>query len=93
MCRHITAYTIAEAEWLKFTEASVSTCGIPPVVAQQLKQMHLHTEQTKEKVCAAAAPPPLPSLRDSDDRPDEPRPLHLRLLDHVVEPGAVGKNR
>jgi hypothetical protein len=94
MCRHITAYTVAEAEWLKFTEASVSNCGIPREVAQQLKQVHLNTEQTKEKVCAAAAPPPsLPGLQDWHDRRDMPRP-HLRLLDHVVEPGPLeGEHR
>jgi hypothetical protein len=67
MCKHITAYTAAEAKWLKFTETGVNTCGIPQQVAQQLKQVHLNTEQTKEKVCAIAqAPPPsAPSLSDA----------------------------
>jgi hypothetical protein len=50
-CKHITAYAVAELKWVKFTEAGVSSCGIPAQVAQQLKQVHANTEQTKEKVC------------------------------------------
>ncbi len=68
MCKHIQAYNAAEAKWLKFTEASTGTCGIPPQVAEQLKQVHLSTEQTKEKVCAAqamAVAPSAPSLSDA----------------------------
>jgi hypothetical protein len=68
MCKHIQAYNAAEAKWLKFTQASVSNCGIPPQVAEQLKQVHLSTEQTKEKVCAAqsmAVAPSAPSLSDA----------------------------
>src|SRR5579872_5142216 len=53
MCKHITEYSSAELKWVKFTEANVSTCGIPQQVAQQLKQVHVHTEQTRQKVCAA----------------------------------------
>jgi hypothetical protein len=39
-CKHITAYAVAELKWVKFTEAGVSSCGIPAQVAQQLKQVH-----------------------------------------------------
>jgi hypothetical protein len=63
MCKHITAYSAAELKWVKYTEANTSSCGIPAEVAQQLKQVHSNTEQTKEKICAAgptaAAPPSL----------------------------------
>jgi hypothetical protein len=67
MCKHITTYAVAEAKWVKFTEAGVSTCGIPTQIAQQLKTMHGHTEQTREKICATgpAAAPPAPSLSDA----------------------------
>jgi aspartyl-tRNA synthetase len=67
MCKHITSYSAAELKWLKFTETGTSSCGIPKEVAQQLKQVHLNTEQTKEKICAVAqAPPPqAPSLSDA----------------------------
>jgi ATP-dependent protease ClpP protease subunit len=53
MCKHITAYSAAELKWVKYTDANVKTCGIPAEVAQQLKQVHSNTEQTKEKICAA----------------------------------------
>jgi hypothetical protein len=63
MCKHITDYSAAELKWVKYTEANTTTCGIPPEVAQQLKQVHNNTEQTKAKICAAgpsaAAPPSL----------------------------------
>ena len=68
MCKHITAYAAAELKWAKFTEASVSSCGIPPQIVQQLKQVHTHTEETREKICNAAAAPGIaaaPSLSDA----------------------------
>ncbi len=81
MCKHIQAYNAAEAKWLKFTEASTSTCGIPPQVAQQLKQVHAATENTKEKVCAAApaaAAPSAPSLSDALGTTKLPTPEHAK---------------
>ena len=66
MCKHITAYNAAELKWVKYSESNVSTCGIPGEVVQQLKQVHGHTEQTREKICAAgAAAPAAPSLADA----------------------------
>jgi hypothetical protein len=65
MCKHITAYNAAELKWVKFTESGVKTCGIPAEVAQQLKQVHTNTEQTKEKICAAAPAAAAPSLSDA----------------------------
>ena len=67
MCKHIQAYSAAELKWVKFTEANTSSCGIPAQVAQQLKQVHANTEQTKAKVCAAqpVAAAPAPSLSDA----------------------------
>jgi hypothetical protein len=67
MCKHITAYSAAELKWVKFTESNVTTCGIPVQVVNQLKEIHGHTEQTKEKICAAgpAAAAGPPSLSDA----------------------------
>jgi hypothetical protein len=65
MCKHITAYSAAEQKWVKYTESNVQTCGIPAEVVQQLKQVHLNTEQTKEKICAPAPAAAAPSLSDA----------------------------
>jgi len=67
MCKHITAYSAAELKWVKYTEANTTSCGIPTEVAQQLKQVHSNTEQTKEKICAAGPAPAAapPSLSDA----------------------------
>jgi hypothetical protein len=65
MCKHITSYSAAELKWVKYTEANVQACGIPAEVVQQLKQVHTNTEQTKEKICAAAPAAPPPSLSDA----------------------------
>jgi hypothetical protein len=53
LCKLITAYGAAEQKWLKFTEQGVSSCGIPPEIVNQLKQVHGRTEQAREKICAA----------------------------------------
>ena len=65
MCKHITAYSAAELKWVKYTETNVQTCGIPAEVVQQLKQVHTNTEQTREKICAAAPAAAPPSLSDA----------------------------
>jgi hypothetical protein len=66
MCKQITTYAAAELKWVKFTESSVSTCGIPAQIAQQLKTVHVHTEQTKEKICSGPGPAAsAPSLADA----------------------------
>ena len=68
MCKHITAYNSAELKWVKFSESNVTACGIPAQVVQQLKQVHGHTEQTREKICAAGpagGPAGPPSLSDA----------------------------
>ncbi len=57
MCKLITSYAASEAKWVKFTEAGVQTCGIPAQVANQLKQVHANTEQTREKICTAGPVP------------------------------------
>ncbi len=65
MCKHITAYSAAELKWVKYTEANVTSCGIPSEVVSQLKQVHSNTEQTKEKICTAGPSAAPPSLSDA----------------------------
>lgn len=65
MCKHITAYSVAELKWVKYSEANITACGIPAEVVQQLKQVHGGTEQTKEKICAAGPSTAPPSLSDA----------------------------
>jgi hypothetical protein len=65
MCKYITTYATAEAKWVKFTESGVQTCGIPAQIANQLKQVHSNTEQTREKICAAGPAAAAPSLSDA----------------------------
>jgi hypothetical protein len=57
ICKHITAYSAAELKWVKYTEANVTSCGIPSEVVQQLKRVHSNTEQTQEKICAGVSSP------------------------------------
>jgi hypothetical protein len=56
MCKLITSYAAAEGEWVKFVETGVQTCGVPPQIANQLKQVHANTEQTRYYVCTEASP-------------------------------------
>jgi hypothetical protein len=65
MCKHIMDYSAAELKWVKYTEANITSCGIPAEVAQQLKQVHSNTEQTKAKICAAGPSAAPPSLSDA----------------------------
>jgi hypothetical protein len=68
MCKLITSYATSEAKWVKFVEGGVSSCGIPPQIATQLKQVHTNTEQTREKICAAGpagGPAAAPSLSEA----------------------------
>jgi hypothetical protein len=65
MCKYITTYATAEAKWVKFTESGVQSCGIPVQVANQLKQVHANTEQTREKICTAGPAQVAPSLSDA----------------------------
>jgi hypothetical protein len=53
LCKLITVYSSAEAQWLKFAEKGVSACGIPVEIVNQLKQVHGRTDMAREKICAA----------------------------------------
>jgi hypothetical protein len=65
MCKYITTYADAEAKWVKFTVSNVQSCGIPPQIADQLKQVHSNTQQTKQKICAAGPVAAAPSLSEA----------------------------
>jgi len=67
MCKYISVYAAAELKWVKYAESGVATCGVPASVAQELKKVHSHTEDTKSKICAVAAvgAPVGPSLSDA----------------------------
>jgi hypothetical protein len=65
MCKYVTSYADAEAKWVKFTVSNIQTCGIPAQVADQLKQVHTNTEQTKQKICAAGPAAAAPTLSDA----------------------------
>jgi hypothetical protein len=70
MCKYITVYSAAELKWVKYAENGVATCGVPASVAQELKTIHGHTEETKAKICApgpvgVVGTPVAPSLSDA----------------------------
>ena len=69
MCELVTAYSAAEAKWIKFSDANMTRCGIPPQAVAQIKAVHAHTLDARKKLCAPgptqAAAPTAPSLSDA----------------------------
>jgi len=68
MCELVSAYSAAEAKWLKFSEANMVRCGIPKQALEQIKSVHLHTADAKKKLCSAGpggGAPAAPSLSDA----------------------------
>jgi hypothetical protein len=68
MCTLVTAYSAAEAKWIKFTEDNMAKCGIPKEAANQIKGVHVHTADARKKICAAGPAggvPAAPSLSDA----------------------------
>jgi|SRR5579871_5400641 len=53
MCKLVTAYSAAEAKWVKFAEVSMTKCGIPKEIVTQLKAGHARTAEGQKKLCAA----------------------------------------
>jgi hypothetical protein len=53
-CRLIGAYSQAEIKMIKFVESHAAQCGIPPQVADQLKNGHKSTDALEKKVCGVA---------------------------------------
>ncbi len=53
-CKLIGNFAQSEIKMIKYVEAHTASCGIPPQVADQLKNGHKGTETMQQKVCAAA---------------------------------------
>jgi hypothetical protein len=53
-CKIIGAYGAAEVKMIRYVESNAAKCGIPPQVADQLKNGHKNTEALEKKVCAVA---------------------------------------
>ena len=68
-CKLIGNYAAAEVKMISYVEKNSQKCGIPPQIADQLKQGHKGTEALKAKVCNVAtqmknAGPAGPTLSD-----------------------------
>jgi hypothetical protein len=53
-CKLIGNFGQAELKMLKYVESHAAKCGIPPQIADQLKNGHKNTENMQQKVCAVA---------------------------------------
>jgi hypothetical protein len=53
-CKLIAGYSQAEVKMIAYIESHAAKCGIPPQVADQLKNGHKNTEGMQQKVCAVA---------------------------------------
>jgi hypothetical protein len=53
-CKLIRNYGQAELKMIKYVEANSAKCGIPPQIADQLKNGHKNTEKMQNQVCAVA---------------------------------------
>jgi hypothetical protein len=92
MCELITGYATAEFKWLKFIEANLSKCGIPPQIVEQIKTVHVRTADTKKKLCTPgptqAQGPATPSLSDAlgaSLQPDEDQEKKKRKVGGIMD--------
>jgi hypothetical protein len=53
-CKLIGNFSQAEIKMIKYVESHSAKCGIPPQIADQLKNGHKNTEGMQKKVCAMA---------------------------------------
>jgi hypothetical protein len=53
MCKLVTAYSGAEAKWIKYSADNMSKCGIPREIVDQIKKAHAHTDEARTKICSA----------------------------------------
>jgi hypothetical protein len=53
-CKLIGNFAQSEIKMLKYVEGHTAKCGIPPQIADQLKNGHKGTEALQQKVCAMA---------------------------------------
>lgn len=67
-CRLFRSFSSAEAKLIKYAVENRTGCGIPEQVIDQMKKSHSRTNQTRSRVCQAAAAPARPrgpSLSDA----------------------------
>jgi hypothetical protein len=69
MCKLVSAYSGAEAKWLKFSGDNMTKCGIPKQAIEQIRSVHVRTANATKQLCAAgpaqAGPAAPPSLSDA----------------------------
>jgi hypothetical protein len=53
-CKLIGSFGQAEVKMIKYVEANAAKCGIPPQIAEQLKNGHKNTEKMQKQVCGVA---------------------------------------
>jgi hypothetical protein len=53
-CKLIKNYGAAEVKMIKYVEGNSAKCGIPPQIADQLRNGHKNTEKMQNQVCAVA---------------------------------------
>jgi hypothetical protein len=53
-CKLIKNFGAAEVKMIKYVETNSAKCGIPPQIADQLKNGHKNTEKMQNQVCAVA---------------------------------------
>jgi hypothetical protein len=53
-CKLIGNYSTAELKMIKYVETNSTKCGIPPQVADQLRNGHKNTEKMQKQVCTVA---------------------------------------
>ena len=53
-CKLIGNFSQAEVKMIKYVESHTAKCGIPPQIADQLKNGHKNTESMQKKVCTVA---------------------------------------
>ena len=53
-CKLIGSYSAAEVKMIKYVETNSAKCGIPPQIAEQLKNGHKNTEKMQKQVCTVA---------------------------------------
>jgi len=53
-CKLISNFGQAELKMIKYVETNSAKCGIPPQIADQLKNGHKNTDKMQKQVCAVA---------------------------------------
>jgi hypothetical protein len=53
-CKLIKSFGESEIKMIKYVESHAAKCGIPPQIADQLKNGHKNTDGMQKKVCAVA---------------------------------------